>query len=106
MTAKEARQLTKAALLNTPIMQNLDKGIAKAAKEGKFSVELDFIGSDGYRKWLTEVERDAMVGHYSALGFMAISKPLENGRYYNILIDWSGEIEETGGAIITGDNID
>lgn len=106
MTAKEARQLTKAALVNTPIMQNLDKDIAKAAKQGNYSVKSFFTSSDGCLKSLTEVERDAMCEHYSSLGFDVAARPNASGKYEWMIIDWSKEREQTGGAIIVNNNVD
>jgi hypothetical protein len=93
MTAEEARQLTKAALINTTVLQNLDKAIAKAAKDGKYSVNANITGSDGYTKYLSCDEMLAIQKHYKRLGFETESQMDYHGTYSSISISWLNEIE-------------
>ena len=93
MTAEEARQLTKAALINTAVLQELDKAIAKAAKDGKYSVNAGIRGSDGYTKYLSCDEMLAIQKHYKRLGFETESQVDHHGTYSSISISWLNEIE-------------
>jgi hypothetical protein len=91
MTAEEARQLTKAALINTTYLQNIDKSIVKAAKDGKYKATGFFVKSDGYYQSITKDEVEAIEKHYRHIGYDVYSPMSSNGKYEKIILDWSDE---------------
>lgn len=91
MTADEARQLTKAALVNINVMQQIDKQIAKQAKDGKYKAEVQFYDSSGYSKRLTEIEYNALVESYRKAGFRVENDETPKSEYLKMTVSWYDE---------------
>jgi hypothetical protein len=69
MTAEEARNITKAALVNYALLAKIDKEIEKAARDGKYQVTYNFTDSYGYKKGISKEEYTTLCDRYEKVGF-------------------------------------
>lgn len=92
MTAEEARTITKAALVNYALLAKIDKEIEKAARDGKYELNYQFLDSYGYFKNISKMEYITLCDRYEKVGFK-VDRELNKELYGAISLSWFGDDE-------------